>query len=231
MLCGEKRAADMVLPTLTRVAAGDEKDRPCVAKISTGGSGYFIKMIQNGIEHGYKSAFCEAWDIMDQCLNMNHCLNMDGDGFGAVFDPCNAKGRLVRLTHRCLATNADDCVQRDSILLSISGLICRAKSPHCTGFMFHELRDAVVHESNDSEGKGSWKNVSAVGLRMPAPALTAAYYLRIASSQLVMMMIIFVQAMHGDSMSRPYTLPNITMKVALHTGPERLINTSTDSHV
>lgn len=49
--------------------------------------------------------------------------------------------------------------------------------------MLHDIRDAVVQDANDSEGTGSWANVQSVESHVPAPSLTAAHYLRIASSQ------------------------------------------------
>lgn len=50
--------------------------------------------------------------------------------------------------------------------------------------MLHEIRDAVVQDANDSEGTGTWANVQAVESHVPAPSLTAAHYLRIASSRI-----------------------------------------------
>lgn len=49
--------------------------------------------------------------------------------------------------------------------------------------MLHQIRDAVVQDANDSEGTGSWANVQAVESHVPAPSLTAAHYMRIASSE------------------------------------------------
>lgn len=86
---GEKWAVELIMPMLTKIAARDELNRPCVINIGTGGSGHFVKMIHNGIEHGIMSALAEAWEIMDSCLQMT------GDGIGDVFDGWNAEGGLV----------------------------------------------------------------------------------------------------------------------------------------
>lgn len=74
-------------------------------------------------------------------------------------------------------------VQRGNFLVEISGSICRTKSSSGAGYMLHDIRDAVVQDANDSEGTGSWANVQSVESHVPAPSLTAAHYLRIASSQ------------------------------------------------
>ena len=90
MPSGDERALDLLLPLLKKIAAKDDKGRPCVTKIGSGGSGHYVKMIHNGIEHGVMSALCEAWGLMDSCLNM------DGDEIGDVFDSWNDEGELVR---------------------------------------------------------------------------------------------------------------------------------------
>lgn len=97
---GDKSAVDKMLPILTKIAARDDNGRPCVANIGMGGSGHFVKMIHNGIEHGVMSALCEAWDIMDKCLGMS------GDEIGSVFDSWCADGELVN--HPCLVMSPRD---------------------------------------------------------------------------------------------------------------------------
>ena len=81
-------------------------------------------------------------------------------------------------------TDTDCDPQKGNFLVSISGPICRTKSPIGTSSLLHQIRDAVVQDANDSEGTGSWANVQAVESHVPAPSLTAAHYLRIASSRI-----------------------------------------------
>jgi 6-phosphogluconate dehydrogenase len=81
-------------------------------------------------------------------------------------------------------TSTDHDIQKGNFLVSISGPICRTKSPIGTSSLLHQIRDAVVQDANDSEGTGSWANVQAVESHVPAPSLTAAHYLRIASSRI-----------------------------------------------
>jgi 6-phosphogluconate dehydrogenase len=90
MPSGDDWALDLIMPLLQKVAAKDDQGRPCVTKIGPGGSGHYVKMIHNGIEHGVMSALCEAWELMDQCLQM------DGQEIGEVFESWNRNGELVR---------------------------------------------------------------------------------------------------------------------------------------
>lgn len=88
---GEDRALDLVLPLLQKVAAKDSRGKACVGRCGMGGSGHYVKMIHNGIEHGMMSAQSEAWQIMDQILGMSY------DEIGDEFARWNADGELVRL--------------------------------------------------------------------------------------------------------------------------------------
>lgn len=86
---GEDRALDMVLPLLTKVAAKDARGKPCTGRCGMGGSGHYVKMIHNGIEHGMMGAQSEAWQIMSLCLGMTY------DEIGDEFARWNADGELV----------------------------------------------------------------------------------------------------------------------------------------
>ena len=89
MPSGDEQALDFLIPLLRKIAAKDNHGRPCVTKIGSGGSGHYVKMVHNGIEHGIMSSLCEAWGVMDNCLNMT------GDEIGQVFDSWNKGGELV----------------------------------------------------------------------------------------------------------------------------------------
>ena len=80
---------DLVLPFLQKMAAKDKKGNPCVGKAGTGGSGHYVKMIHNGIEHGMMSAISEAWAIMVKGLGMSE------DEVGDTFEKWNKDGELV----------------------------------------------------------------------------------------------------------------------------------------
>lgn len=102
MPSGEEWALDALMPLLEQIAARDELDRPCVTKVGPGGSGHYVKMVHNGIEHGIMSALCEAWGIMHSCLDMN------GHEIADIFDSWNVSGPLVS-PHRLLSTSLYAC--------------------------------------------------------------------------------------------------------------------------
>lgn len=86
---GDDRSLEMVLPLLEKVAAKDAEGKACVAKCGLGGSGHYVKMIHNGIEHGMMSAVAEAWSIMV------HGLGMGEQEIGETFKKWDAEGELV----------------------------------------------------------------------------------------------------------------------------------------
>jgi len=86
---GEDKALDIVLPLLQKVAARDSRGKPCVGRCGMGGSGHYVKMIHNGIEHGMMSAQSEAWQIMSKAMGMSY------DEIGDEFARWNGAGELV----------------------------------------------------------------------------------------------------------------------------------------
>lgn len=91
---GDQSALNDVLPLLQKVAAKDKNDKPCVGYVGKGGSGHYVKMVHNGIEHGMMSAICEAWGIMRK-------MGMDYEDIGKVFSEWNSKGELVSAIFEC----------------------------------------------------------------------------------------------------------------------------------
>lgn len=89
MPSGDQWAADALLPILTKVAAKDDRQRPCVAYIGPGGSGHYVKMIHNGTEQAIMVALAEAWELMDKCIGMT------GDDIGSVFDMWSTEGEMM----------------------------------------------------------------------------------------------------------------------------------------
>ena len=66
--------------------------------------------------------------------------------------------------------------------MSISGPICRKQNGEPGHYLLQDIRDAVVQDANDSEGTGVWANLEAMQAHVPAPSLSAAHYLRLASA-------------------------------------------------
>jgi 6-phosphogluconate dehydrogenase len=87
---GDLSALKEVMPLLEKVAAKDKNEKPCVGIVGKGGSGHYVKMVHNGIEHGMMSAICEAWGIMRK-------MGMGYEEIGNVFKEWNSSGELVSL--------------------------------------------------------------------------------------------------------------------------------------
>lgn len=155
---GEERALDIVMPLLEQVAAKDSKGNPCVAKAGTGGSGHYIKMVHNGIEHGMMSVLAEAWQIM------NLGLKMEYEEIADEFARWDKDGEL-----------------RGTFLVSIGADICRQKDDQ-DHHVLSTVEDKVVQDVDGTEGTGIWSQLEAVRLHVPAPSLTTAHFIRLASA-------------------------------------------------
>ncbi|KAF2143992.1 uncharacterized protein K452DRAFT_223513 [Aplosporella prunicola CBS 121167] len=157
---GDDESLDLVLPLLRKVAAKDKNGTPCVAKAGTGGAGHYVKMVHNGIEHGMMSAISEAFDLMKKGLGMSD------DEIGDVFEAWNKDGEL-----------------RGTFLIWIGADICRAKdSSRNNERVLDTVEDKVVQDITGEEGTGIWSNEQAITHHIPAPTLTSAHYLRLASA-------------------------------------------------
>ncbi|KAK4961774.1 hypothetical protein LTR10_002265 [Elasticomyces elasticus] len=147
----------LVLPLLRIAAAKDPQGKPCVGPVGTGGAGHYCKMIHNGIEHGMMSAIAEAYGLMRTGLGMSL------EEISGVFDDWNSKGEL-----------------QGTFLIWISRDICRTKNGNGQ-YVLDTVEDKVVQDYTGEEGTGVWSNTEAVEHHVPAPTLTAAHYLRVAS--------------------------------------------------
>jgi len=152
---------DIVMPLLEKVAAKGSNGKPCVGRAGTGGAGHYVKMIHNGIEHGMMSAISEAWGIMLKGLGMNN------DEIGDEFERWNNNGEL-----------------KGTFLIDISAKICKTKDPKTGERVLDTVEDKVVQDVTGEEGTGVWSNAEAIAQHIPAPTLTVAHYLRLASSDL-----------------------------------------------
>ncbi len=85
---GDESTLKEIMPLLQKVAAKDRDGKPCVGIVGKGGSGHYVKMIHNGIEHGMMSAICEAWGMMRK-------LGMGYEEIGIEFAKWNDEGELV----------------------------------------------------------------------------------------------------------------------------------------
>ncbi|KAL9099764.1 MAG: hypothetical protein Q9163_004782 [Psora crenata] len=155
---GEDRALDLALPLLKKVAAKDASGNPCVGRCGMGGSGHYVKMVHNGIEHGMMSAQAEAWQIMNSGLGMGY------DEIGDVFERWNTEGEM-----------------KGTFLVEIGSQICKQKDSKGK-HVLSTVEDKVVQDIDGSEGTGVWSSEEAIRLHVPAPTLSDAHYIRIASA-------------------------------------------------
>ncbi|KAF4556052.1 6-phosphogluconate dehydrogenase-like protein 1 [Elsinoe fawcettii] len=150
---------DIVLPLLQKAAAKDDKGNACVAKAGLGGSGHYVKMIHNGIEHGMMSAVSEAWSIMVLGLGMSY------DEVAEELKRWDNSGEL-----------------KGTFLVNIGIRICTAKDPNTGERVLRTVEDKVVQDVTGEEGTGIWSNTESVEEHIPAPTLSTAHFLRLASS-------------------------------------------------
>jgi 6-phosphogluconate dehydrogenase len=94
-------------------------------------------------------------------------LGMDNDEIGDEFQRWNESGEL-----------------KGTYLVDISANICRTKDPKTGERILDTVEDKVVQDITGEEGTGVWSNEEAVAQHIPAPTLTVAHYLRLASSDL-----------------------------------------------
>jgi 6-phosphogluconate dehydrogenase len=57
------------------------------------------------------------------------------------------------------------------------------KFPNSSSYVLNEVLDKVVQDICGEEGTGVWSNEEAVAQHIPAPTLTTAHYMRLASAQ------------------------------------------------
>ncbi|KAL6704687.1 hypothetical protein ACN47E_007969 [Coniothyrium glycines] len=171
---GDVSAIKHVLPLLQRIAAKDKNGKPCVGVIGKGGSGHYVKMVHNGIEHGMMSAICEAWGMMRN-------MGMDYEEIGDIFAQWNSDGELrgtflisigVDLSHKREPNGKDGAIAKQDSRQD------KVNHP----LVISEVLDKVVQDVTGEEGTGVWSNTEAIELHVPAFTLNSAHALRLASA-------------------------------------------------
>ncbi|PVH93932.1 6-phosphogluconate dehydrogenase-like protein [Periconia macrospinosa] len=160
---GDQSALKELLPLLKRIAAKDKDGKPCVEIIGKGGSGHYVKMVHNGIEHGMMSAICEAWGMMRK-------MGLGYEEIGKVFAEWNKTGEL-----------------EGTFLIYIGADLSSKRDPETTSdgehpLVISEVLDKVVQDITGEEGTGIWSNTEAIELHIPAFTLNIAHALRLASA-------------------------------------------------
>ncbi|KAH4111121.1 decarboxylating 6-phosphogluconate dehydrogenase [Parastagonospora nodorum] len=168
---GDRSALNEVLPLLEKVAAKDKNEKPCVGIVGKGGSGHYVKMVHNGIEHGMMSAICEAWGVMRK-------MGMGYEEIGDVLKEWNSSGEL-----------------KGTFLISIGADLSHKRVPDSSRpnekssskgehhpLVISEVLDKVVQDITGEEGTGIWSNTEAIELHVPAFTLNIAHAFRLASA-------------------------------------------------
>jgi 6-phosphogluconate dehydrogenase len=94
-------------------------------------------------------------------------LGMNNDEIGDEFQRWNDSGEL-----------------KGTFLIDISAKICKTIDPKTGERVLDTVEDKVVQDVSGEEGTGVWSNEEAIAQHIPAPTLTVAHYLRLASSDL-----------------------------------------------
>ncbi|KFA70263.1 hypothetical protein S40285_09411 [Stachybotrys chlorohalonatus IBT 40285] len=155
---GDREALEMITPFLERLAAKDNKDRPCVKPVGPGGSGHYVKMIHNGIEQGMMSVMAEVWSLLSRGLGLNH------EEIGKVFRSWNQDGPL-----------------HDCFLISIGADIMTTKND-AGDYVLDQIRDKVVQDVDESELTGNWSCEETMSLHVPAATIVSAHMFRYESA-------------------------------------------------
>jgi 6-phosphogluconate dehydrogenase len=69
---GSPDAWEHVKPIFQAISAKVEDGSPCCEWVGENGAGHFVKMTHNGIEYGDMQLICEAYQLMKDCLGLDH---------------------------------------------------------------------------------------------------------------------------------------------------------------
>ncbi|NNK87653.1 MAG: NADP-dependent phosphogluconate dehydrogenase, partial [Flavobacteriaceae bacterium] len=81
---GDRHSYDQVYPILSKIAAIDQHDQPCLNLMGPGGSGHFVKMIHNGIEYAEMQLLSEIYGLLRVAYN--------NEQIASIFDRWSASG-------------------------------------------------------------------------------------------------------------------------------------------
>ena len=135
---GSKSAYDSVEKYLKQWAAKTPQGEPCVEYIGPGGSGNYVKMLHNGIEHAHLSILCEARALLHDQLGMSN------DEIAKLFEKWDKSGPL-----------------RGNFLVGIGFKGLRFKEgdgiSDSQGIV-EKIEDKVTQDVDRSEGTGTWSS-------------------------------------------------------------------------
>ena len=142
----------LVRPVLQAMAAKAEDGAPCCEWIGPGGAGHFVKMVHTAIEYADMQMICDAYWLMAELLGL------PADEMGQIFAAWN-DGELA------------------SYLVDITATILARKDPE-TG---KPLVDVIL-DTTEQTGTGKLAGEVSLDLRVPAPTIADAVFVRTLSS-------------------------------------------------
>ncbi|OCF41600.1 6-phosphogluconate dehydrogenase (decarboxylating) [Kwoniella heveanensis CBS 569] len=157
-----KKAWEYLKPYLEKWSAKTKNGEPCVLHIGPGGSGHYVKMIHNGIEHAHLSILCEARSIL------RYQLEYTNQEISNLFESWWKEGPLrgnflVGIGFKGLRFEEGDGIKNKE------GIV-------------EDIEDKVTQDVDKSEGTGTWSTKEIAERHVAAPAIAAAHQLRIISA-------------------------------------------------
>ena len=101
---GSPKAWPLVKDIL-QAASAQVEGAPCCDWVGEGGAGHFVKMVHNGIEYGDMQLICEAYQLMKDCLGMDH--QQMSQAFSR-WNQTQLNSYLIEITARILARRDQD---------------------------------------------------------------------------------------------------------------------------
>ena len=149
---GNPEAWPLIRPILQAMAGKAEDGAPCCEWIGPGGAGHFVKMVHTAIEYADMQMICDAYWLMAELLAL------PAEEMGRIFAAWN-DGELA------------------SYLVDITATILARKDPE-TG---KPLVDVIL-DTTEQTGTGKLAGEVSLDLRVPAPTIADAVFVRTLSS-------------------------------------------------
>jgi 6-phosphogluconate dehydrogenase len=114
--------------------------------------------------------------------------------------------------------------QKNTFLVQIGANICEKKDKE-GHHVLSDVQDKVVQDISGEEGTGIWSNTQATSLHVPAPTLSTAHYLRIASAYRGQRKHV-QETFHGAFLPSPISLTDEAEKVEVIEDLRRAVYTT-----
>ncbi|MCB9798863.1 NADP-dependent phosphogluconate dehydrogenase [Candidatus Nomurabacteria bacterium] len=152
---GSMQAWRVMKPILTKIAAKDFSEGPCVTHVGSGAAGHYVKMVHNGIEYAVMQFMAESYEILRKVYKLSPPEIAD------IFQKYN-RGKL------------------QSYLLEIALPVLRQKDEldkNSCCLVYHILDTA------SQKGTGKWASLDALERGVSTPTINEAVFARFLSSE------------------------------------------------